>query len=101
MTEDVTIKGAQAQRIMDDPVVVSAFEAMEADCFAQFRKSTNDQASLMAAWSAMQALKKFRIEMSRYISDAAFAGSDAGRVQRQRDKANKDQEEVKRRLGIV
>lgn len=64
----------RARAYIDDPLLVGAFEALEARFLMTWRKTDpTDTAGREALWHHIQALGELRLELTRTLEDGALA----------------------------
>ena len=80
-------RAAQARRILEDTLVVEAFDAIEREAFNAWRNSEpedSERRELVAA--ELRAMKRFRQKLQAVMSDGAVATFDRNMVDRKQAK---------------
>lgn len=66
-------RGVLAKRILDDPLVQEAFEAVESDIIAMW-KQINTPEERESYWHQYQALEHFKAKFKGWVNDGKIAG---------------------------
>ena len=70
--EELVLRGKEAKRLMDDPLLVQAFTALEVAYIAAW-KEAEDPAVRGTMWVKVKVLDDFKNELETYISRGVFA----------------------------
>lgn len=70
--EQLVLRGKEAKRLMDDPLLGEALTALEAAYIAAW-KNAEDPATRGTLWVKMKVLEDFQTELATYISRGDFA----------------------------
>jgi hypothetical protein len=69
MSEDVTIRAARAQQLLEDEVLVEAFKGLSQDVAERvFRADLKDAAACIAVVAAAQAINDFELKLREYVT---------------------------------
>lgn len=84
MGSEEEIKGSRAKQILEDPLVVAAFDALEAAAYREFKRPDLSDADVKETWMIGQMAIKFRSVFESHIKDAELAAHVAEMSKRER-----------------
>lgn len=71
---DVSARAAAAKRLLEDPVLIEALDAVEQTAITAWRNtSLADEEGRTRAWYALKASERLRVELQGMVVDGQFA----------------------------
>ena len=86
-------RGVRAQALLDDPIIVEALDAIEAELRADWEGSrVEDAAGREVAYRMLRAAKAFRERLRKVIDDGSVAEAEIEAKERAKRRQNGDSE---------
>lgn len=84
-TQSEISRGLRARAILDDPLVVDAFAALEQECLTEWRRApARDVEGRERIWLMLKLTERLKAHFETLISDGAIAGDRLVRLDRER-----------------